>query len=536
MKALTTMQAAYWVGRQSAAPLGGMSAHLYAEFDGGDLEVGRLSQAVTALYLHHPMLRLRITPDGQQTIAAPGPQHGLHLDDWRHADAAGIERSLAAKRQAKSTQLLPLDQGVPCDISLTLLPAGRSRLHVDLDMIAGDAMSFRRLMEDLAALYHRLPPAPAPENPVAYFDYLARRTADQALQERRARAQQWWRERLAQLPPAPRLLRTPDSCRSDRLAVQLNAQESRALAAAAKRQHITLSALFLALFALAVGYGWNMTRFRLNVPLFHRDPYLNDTDSLIGDFSNLLLLGIELDHRESLNAFCHRLMAQLATLIEFADYPGVSVMRDLSRLHGSLQPSPVVFTAGFGIRGKALFSEQVTRTFGPLGWVISQGPQVALDAQVAHSDDGILINWDVRLDAFPEQVLPRLLACYRALLQLAAQRADAFDLPLAQLLARCTPEALARQTPVRQLLHLLLARVAPGAALNDDDDIARLQLPDAGLNALLGVINKYLAAALTPQDVAAHPTPAALAALICERATGAAEGARTLLKALAPQA
>lgn len=56
------------------------------------------------------------------------------------------------------------------------------------------------------------------------------------------------------------------------------------------------------------------------------------------------------------------------------------------------------------------------------------------------------------------------------------------------------------------------------------------------MNAVLGVLNKYLATALTPQDVANHCTPATLAALICERAPGAAEGARTLLKALAPQA
>ncbi|MEX0634856.1 hypothetical protein M8494_35815 [Serratia ureilytica] len=61
---------------------------------------------------------------------------------------------------AKSTQLLPLEQGVPCDISLSLLPEGRSRLHVDLDMIAGDAMSFRLLMEDLTAFYYQCPPAP----------------------------------------------------------------------------------------------------------------------------------------------------------------------------------------------------------------------------------------------------------------------------------------------------------------------------------------------------------------------------------------
>lgn len=201
----------------------------------------------------------------------------------------------------------------------------------------------------------------------------------------------------------------------------------------------------------------------------------------------------------------------------------------------SLQPSPVVFTAGFGIRGKTLFSERVADTFGPLGWVISQGPQVALDAQVAHVDDGILINWDVRLDAFPEHVLPRLLACYRALLHLAARQAGVFDRPLSQLLAQCTPDALAQQAPVRQVLHRLLARVAPEASLHDHDDIHRLALPDAGVNALLAVLNKYLAAALTAQDLAAHPSPAALAALICQRSPEAGRHAKTLLAALAPQ-
>ena len=73
---------------------------------------------------------------------------------------------------------------MPCDISLSLLPEGRSRLHVDLDMIAGDAMSFRLLMEDLTAFYHRCPPVPSHDAPPAYFDHLAQRDADEALRQR----------------------------------------------------------------------------------------------------------------------------------------------------------------------------------------------------------------------------------------------------------------------------------------------------------------------------------------------------------------
>lgn len=71
--------------------------------------------------------------------------------------------------------------------------------------------------------------------------------------------------------------------------------------------------------------------------------------------------------------------------------------------------------------------------------------------------------------------------------------------------------------------------------MHDHDDIHRLALPDAGVNALLTVLNRYLAAALTVQDLAAHPSPAALAALICQRSPEAGRHAKTLLAALAPQ-
>ncbi len=61
-----------------------------------------------------------------------------------------VEQRLAALREAKSHQQL---DGAVFELALTLLPGERSRLHVDLDMQAADAMSYRTLMADLAALY-----------------------------------------------------------------------------------------------------------------------------------------------------------------------------------------------------------------------------------------------------------------------------------------------------------------------------------------------------------------------------------------------
>jgi mycobactin phenyloxazoline synthetase len=62
-----------------------------------------------------------------------------------------------------------------------------------------------------------------------------------------------------------------------------------------------------------------------------------------------------------------------------------------------------VFTSALGLG--ELFSPDVTESFGTPGWIISQGPQVSLDAQVTEFDGGVLVNWDVREDVFPPGVI-----------------------------------------------------------------------------------------------------------------------------------
>ncbi|QUG73800.1 amino acid adenylation domain-containing protein [Erwinia sp. E602] len=432
MKALTAMQAASWVGRQSEPHLGGVAAHLYAEFDGHALDAGRLRQAVEALYQVHPMLRLRINADGQQHTDGPLPATLLRVDDLRAATPTECEAFLAERRLHGNTRLPDLTAGEACEIGLTQLSDDRSRLHVGLDMIAGDAESFRLLVEDLARFYHhpRLAIA-ATEN--RFFHWLEQHQQATNLQQR-DRDRDWWRARLPSIPPAPPVPIQDARCHIDRLAVRLDAQQKQALTALARQQHLTLSALFLALFAATLAEGWALPRFRLNVPLFHRDDYGSKNDDIIGDFTNLLIFNAEPDPAASVVQYGQQVMAQLGELISHAAWPGVNVMRDLSRHHGSLQFSPVVFTAGFGIDGDELWSEQVQRTFGSMNWVISQGPQVALDAQVAACDGGILINWDLRRDAFPAGSIDGLFDRYHQLLSQLAADPERATQPLAALL------------------------------------------------------------------------------------------------------
>ena len=163
---LAPMQHAMWVGRHDSQPLGGVAGHLYVEFDGCAIDYGRLVRAATSLALRHPMLRVQFLADGTQQIAAPAhTDYPVAVHDFRElaADAAG-ER-LTDIREAKSHQQL---DGQVFELTLFLLPGEKARLGVDLDMQAADAMSYRTLMTDLAALYHG---RPLPELGYSYQEY-----------------------------------------------------------------------------------------------------------------------------------------------------------------------------------------------------------------------------------------------------------------------------------------------------------------------------------------------------------------------------
>ncbi len=54
------------------------------------------------------------------------------------------------------------------ELTLSLLPGEKTRLHVDLDMQAADAMSYRTLMTDLATFYRG---RQLPELGFTYQDY-----------------------------------------------------------------------------------------------------------------------------------------------------------------------------------------------------------------------------------------------------------------------------------------------------------------------------------------------------------------------------
>jgi mycobactin phenyloxazoline synthetase len=394
---LATMQHAYWIGRSEEQELGGVAAHLYVEFDCGAIDPEQLRLSVDRLVAAHPMLRTRFLPDGtQQTMAVPG-RDVFSVVDLRGRSDEEIEAALAELRERKTHQRLAIEDGQVLDVTLTLRDNDSSRLHLDVDMLAGDAMSYRILVSDLAALYHG---AAQPELGYTYRRYRTEDRGDGSAQERDKR---WWQERLEDLPGGPELPIVPVSERTDqyrtvRYNYWLEPQAKEQLLVAAHQRGITPAMAMAAVFAETIG-GWSaQSRFLLNVPLFHRESVHPDINRLIGDFTSSIMLDVDLTEDMSVADRARALQRNMYESGAHSAYPGLNVLRDLGRHRGEPVLAPIVYTSALNLG--ELFAESVMQTFGEPVWIISQGPQVLLDAQVTEVRGGLLLNWDVRESAF----------------------------------------------------------------------------------------------------------------------------------------
>ncbi|SJZ79296.1 amino acid adenylation domain-containing protein [Marinactinospora thermotolerans DSM 45154] len=466
---LATMQHAYWIGRQDEQPLGGVAAHFYTEFDGHGVEPARLTAAVAAVVERHPMLRARFLDDGRQRIVPPGGPVPVTVHDLRDLPAAAVRERLDAIRDDATHRRMDVASGRVLDVALSLLPDGATRLHVDLDMIVADALSLRVLLDDLVAAYDG---RPLPPLEYGFARYLAERASRDTAARQRDRA--WWHGRLGDLPAPPELPTVIDAsrptpagseyARSTRLHHRLDPERARRLTERARAAGVTPAAALAAAFAEALG-GWSgAPRFLLNLPLFDRAPLHPDIDQVIGDFSGSVLLAADVEGDLPFTERAERIQRELHQAIGHGAYSGVEVLRDLARAAGGTPVlAPVVYTSAIGLG--PLFTRAVQECFGRPTWIISQGPQVWLDAQVTELDGGLLLNWDAREKVFAPGVLESAFAAYRDLVDALVDDPDTWRRPFTtpgrpEIVGASSPLPQARPLHGRFFSH---ARRAPDA-------------------------------------------------------------------------
>ncbi|MFG3439676.1 condensation domain-containing protein, partial [Nonomuraea sp. NPDC047897] len=415
--ALTPVQHAYWFGRRDGQVLGGVGCHFYVEFDGRGVDAAALENAVRALFDRHELLRTRFTDDGAQRILPRSPWPGLTVHDLRDRPAQEVAECLAGLRERLSHRRLDVGRAEVLDLTLSLLPDGAHRLHVNIDLLVADVRSIQILLDDLAALY-AAPGEPLPPIGCTFPAYLAER--ERRLKDEREADRRYWAERLPDLPGGPRLPLAVEPERLDRVRVvrrdlRLDPERRSRLAERARAHGVTLPMALATALAEVIGAWSDSPRFLLNMPLFDRRTLNPDVPRMVADFTNLLLLEVDLTEPASFAGRAAALQRRFQADAAHSAYSGVEVLRDLNRGGRADQvTAPVVFTSAFGMGD--LVGAEVQRHLGRLGWMLSQTPQVWLDHQVVEVDGGLLFNWDAVEELFAPGVLDGMAGAFARLL------------------------------------------------------------------------------------------------------------------------
>ena len=407
---LTAVQTAYLIGRDPSLPLGGVATYFYFEYDrrpDGDPhhDLRRLALGWDRVVARHPMLRMVVDDEARQRVLATVPAYDVPVTDLRGAAERQAGEFLAGLRARLSHRVPAVDTWPLFDLRAALLPDGRTRLFVGMDIIALDMAGWMQLMAEwgqLSADPELRLPAPA----TTFAALLARREQDPAEIARRARDREYWNARAATLPAGPAL---PWSAPADALGVphftrhaaELTGAEWQDLRRQAAHRGLSPTAVLLAGLA-AVLSRWGATEpFCLNTTLFDRPGDETDAPAVVGDFTTTVLTEtppLDVSGGQSFELFATAVNQRFWTDLEHRSVSAVEILR--GRGDGGLTPTyPVVFTSGVGLAGDGAAPTEWlgTEVFG-----VSQTPQVLIDHIVREEGGRLRIAWDVVDGCLPD--------------------------------------------------------------------------------------------------------------------------------------
>ncbi|WP_152989457.1 amino acid adenylation domain-containing protein, partial [Burkholderia pseudomallei] len=422
--ALTPVQAAYVLGRHAAFEFGGSACHLYVEYrESADLDVRRFEAAWNACVARHPMLRAIVEDNAWQRILPDVPWQTLAVHDLRDANAAAFDAHVRRVRERLDHAVHALDRWPVLQPEVSIGPDG-AVLHLSVDFTLIDYASLQLLLAEWRRRHDDPQWKPAPLD-VTFRDYVVNE-ARAGRRAQHARDAAWWLARIDGLPGRPDLpvLPRPPEGRADARPrfthrhARLDRARWDALVAFASRFGLSPAGVALAAFAEVVGRWSQSPAFCLNLTVLNRPPVHPQIDAVLGDFTALSLLAVDVAQGRDFAERARAIGAQMFDDLDHRAFTGVEVMRELARRRGKdAALMPVVFTSGIGSVGRLLgeHGEHGARAAPPC-YMISQTPQVWLDCQVTDQFGGLEIGWDVRDDLFPAGMPAAMFDAYVALL------------------------------------------------------------------------------------------------------------------------
>ncbi|WP_432349589.1 amino acid adenylation domain-containing protein (plasmid) [Shinella yambaruensis] len=467
---LTDLQQAFWVGRSGGMQLGSVSCHEYIEIDLEDLDVCALETAWNRLIRRHEMMRCIITPAGRQRILETAPHYAVKERDLTRLAEAKRDERLGVIRERMSYQVFDPQAWPLFELTVSHLPGGLSRIHLDMDLLVFDIQSFRVVFGELATLLAD-PDAELPDLTLSFRDYvLAEEAARRGPQWERAKT--FWLDKLDAFPAAPDLplRRAPAEVTRPTFRTldhRLSSAHWKRFQAEAAKLGLTASGALLTAFTHVLSTYSKAPDFTLNITYFNRKAVHPQVMDICGDFTSLMLLPVAAREGETFLSAARRTQDDLWQALAHREFNGIRLMRELGRHRRTGADSvdmPVVFTSMIGMD-----FDDPARADWPLTsrqvFQINQTPQVWLDYQATEYGGALVTRWFIADDLFEPRLIEGMFRAYTDFLQMLSEENGLWetlvpDLRPAEDRSLAAGLAVAGERPSGSLMPSLLQRSA----------------------------------------------------------------------------
>lgn len=498
---ISPIQMAYFMGRSDQFDMGGISTNVYQESEiTVDLEA--LNLAFNIMLNRHPMLKIVFLEDGQQQF------HRVDKYEIKNSDLRGLDQEaqkdfLEKERKRLNNYLFNASQWPLYEISTCTLADGKHYLFFCFDHLICDAASLMILVKEWGKLIKDLD-APLPKLQYTYRDYIID-FQEQRNSSKFESSKKYWLDRLDSFPSAPAIptkvdpseIKKPKFNRQRKVFPKADWNKLKVLA---KESNCTPSTVLCAAYARVLSHWCNSNDLAINLTLFNRYPFHDDVQRVVGDFTMLVLLGVNLDPGKD---FLNDVKNVQRTLLEALDnrfYDGIDFIREIrkSRQLGTSAIMPFVFTSAlFDSDLIASEEDEVLGVWGQQrdsGQAVSQTSQVYIDCTSAELNEGLELVWDYVEELFDKEIIETMFSQFVSLITnfINKDTKTTFQIPKSHLKiidqTNETDSQLQSDTGIIGIFETQVAKTPENIALRFNDEVMTFE----GLNEKANLLARNL--------------------------------------------
>ncbi len=399
---LTPLQLAYVLGRQNDHVLGDITAHYYVEYEAKTLDLEKLGDAVNELIVRNEILRTIITPEGRVKVLNTNPGYTVECVSYK-------ERNL---REEMKDYKFPLGQWPMFDVKVTE-EQDRFVIHIGLDCLILDGWSITMFMKQLVSAYKG--------EDYKVTDYTFRQYLEEEREWLRNKtyyheARDYWEKHIDELPPAPRLplknsLESIKKPEFGRKRFALSDKQTFSLFMKIRQLDLTPSMVLCTAYMMSLSKYSSTKDVMLNLTMFNRQPIHPEVQEVLGDFTNIALIGFKPKEKQNFMEAIAPVKKELWNNIEYRSFNVINLLGRLAEKHNDVVAAPYVFTSLIDSEGEgseALMSEIGFKEI----FAQTQTPQVVLDHQLYLKNGKLVLVFDYVKQAFDDEMLEQLIKDY----------------------------------------------------------------------------------------------------------------------------